>query len=135
MSSEWMQRTYVAQQRQLLHMARKICSLDVSVFFLSALVYDLLQDSCFMASPKSHWQKSISVTILTSTVDCALPSTIDLLSQFDFCSTCDRRKSKKKEQNGEIKMNNFPKFGRDHITCGSSGLKPLRHRAPVGEHH
>jgi len=30
---------------------------------------------------------------------------------------------------------NSPRFGRDHVVCGCSGLKPLRRRAPVGGHH
>jgi len=30
---------------------------------------------------------------------------------------------------------NLPRFGRDHVAHGSSGLKPLRLRTPVGGHY
>jgi len=45
-----------------------ICGLGLSHFVFSALVCDLLPRRLFHGSPKAHCQKSISVTILTSTV-------------------------------------------------------------------
>jgi len=44
---------------------------------------------------------------------CAQKVKIDLqqpMSQVDFCSTCDRRKSKKNKQNGEMKNEKIPEI-------------------------
>jgi len=35
----------------------------------------------------------------------------------------------------KMKILILPEFVRDHVARGSSGLKPLRRRAPVGGHH
>jgi len=43
------------------------CALSRSMSFFSALVCDVLPRRLFHGSPKAHCQKSISVTILTST--------------------------------------------------------------------
>jgi len=48
--------------------------------------------------------------------------------QVGVWSTCSGRKSGKWEK----KWKNFPMSGRDHVARCSSGLKPLRRRAPVG---
>ena len=148
---------------------KKKCAWSRSLsFFLVRWSVICCQDSCFMVSPKSHSQKSISVAILTSTVE----------SQVDLSPTCGGRKlgkGRKKEKTwtnhclhahkrwkltcnnrcrklisvrlataanrkkinkmGKWKMKKFPKFGRDHVAGGSSGLTPLRRRAPVGGHH
>jgi len=49
------------------------------------------------------------------------------VSQLAFWTSCGYRNSKNKIV--------LPEFGRDPVTHGSSGLKPLRRHAPVGGYH